>query len=823
MNAVIDDSHHARVALVGKADPAREQLRHALLARGALLVFEGDVEECVRSSLMRQPPDVLIVSLVAGVEDEIENLQPLLDDADVQVVFDDGEASSQLSGWDLDRWARHLVAKVLGAEDALPPRPAGAERVVTSLGAVPAKVEAASQTVPTPTLATQQPSVDGPVVTTELAAATFAPPPEASWAMDAPAEVMDEFDFTAAMEEAGVNLHDLSSPDSRDDEVDSQDYSSALMSGDELDVGDFDLDGLSSEGSARFEVIKTREAAAKAESALSDDPDQLMRSLKAAMGLDDHSIELPQREANRFDDAPQISGDSTVDAGDDLSDEDLLALFASPGADPVASAPVVAESSISEDDRQAWSSGSSLALEPIDEFDFAAIEPLQPAVAPEDSALPASMAASAPHRLVQPTSPPVEDWSTALLSLSAEDQALLQSVEDEWNGMDFAPIATDVPPLRDPVVAPEETVSQQIAAVDPDASVQQELARLEAEMSALMGVRTFTDEVRELEFPAEPQVPVATVESKESAEPSTPVQPIGTPRFGTLSLVGDDDPIELVGASTSPSPASKPSFNLDQFGAGLSLVPMDSPEDSVSAVAPSSHATVVPSPMASPSLSAPDAVLAEAHDAQVSTVVAGASGSLQRVIVLGASIGGPDALRTFLAGFDADFNAAFLVAQHLENGFFERLAQQLQKSTKLNVSVPQHGMRLRHGMVWVIPSDQRFALAPDGTASFSPHETPPRYRPCIDDILRSAADALGNGATAVVFSGMAADAIEGAVYLADKGGEVWVQDPETCVVSSMVDGARARGVVDFVGSPAELASHCVERFQLTLDSMVESE
>lgn len=823
MNAVIDDSHQVRVALVGKADPAREQLRHALLARGASLVFEGDVEECVRSSLMRQPPDVLIVSLVAGVEDEIENLQPLLDDAAVQVVFDDGEASSQLSGWDLDRWARHLVAKVLGAEDALPPRPVGAERVVTRLGAATAKTVAeAPKTDSITTLAAEQPSVDLAVVASDLATEPSALPVQASWTLDASAEVMDEFDFTAAMEEAGVSLHELS-PHSGVDDSEGLNYSPALTSDDELDVADFDLDGLSSEGAGRFEVIKTREAAAKAESALSDDPDQLMRSLKAAMGLDEHSVELPQRPANRFDDSPQISGETALDAADDLSDEDLLALFASPGSEPVAAAPVAAESSISEDDRQAWSRGSSLALEPIDEFDFAAIEPLQPADRLEDTAVPAAIAASAQDRSAQPTRPPAEDWSTALLSLSAEDQALLQSVEDEWNGMDFAPIAAELPPDRADVAAVQETVSQQIAAVDPDASVQQELARLEAEMSALMGVRTFTDEVRELEFPAEAEVPVAPVESTESAEPSTPVKPIGTPRFGTLSLVGDDYPIERVAASASPAPASKPSFNLDQFGSGLSLVPMDSPEDSVSAVAPSSHATVVPSATVSQAASAPDAVLADAHDAQVSTAVAGASGSLQRVIVLGASIGGPDALRTFLAGFDADFNAAFLVAQHLENGFFERLAQQLQKSTKLNVSVPQHGMRLRHGMVWVIPSDQRFALAPDGTASFSPHETPPRYRPCIDDILRSAADALGNRATAVVFSGMAADAIEGAVYLADKGGEVWVQDPETCVVSSMVDGARARGVVDFVGSPAELASHCVERFQLTLDSMAESE
>ena len=56
------------------------------------------------------------------------------------------------------------------------------------------------------------------------------------------------------------------------------------------------------------------------------------------------------------------------------------------------------------------------------------------------------------------------------------------------------------------------------------------------------------------------------------------------------------------------------------------------------------------------------------------------------------------------------------------------------------------------------------------------------------------------------------DAIEGAVYLTSVGGEVWAQDPASCVVSSMVDGARARGVVEFLGSPRELAERCVEKY-----------
>src|SRR5690606_21775467 len=89
--------------------------------------------------------------------------------------------------------------------------------------------------------------------------------------------------------------------------------------------------------------------------------------------------------------------------------------------------------------------------------------------------------------------------------------------------------------------------------------------------------------------------------------------------------------------------------------------------------------------------------------------------AIQRIIVLGASIGGPDALRTFLSAIPHDFPALFVLAQHLDNGFFERLAQQLQKSSKVPVRVPRSGDIAAHGEVLVVPSDVRMSIEPDGS------------------------------------------------------------------------------------------------------------
>ncbi len=809
VNAVIDDRHQMQVALVGRADPAREQLRHALLARGAALVFEGDVDDCVRSPLMRQPPHVLIVSLVSGVEDEIDQLQPLLDNADVQVVFDDGEASSQLSGWDLDRWARHLVAKVLGAPDVLPPRPEGSERAIAPFDSARKTSELGRiEPIPNGIQGINVHAVDEPIVMPEPSLSRSSSAPSADWVIDdvAPTEAMNELDFTAALEEAGVSLGDLSETFGRVGAGDGVLATGAALADASFGEASERWDDLESTVGDEFKVIKTREAAAAAEAELPDDPELLMDRLKSAMGLQDHSVDLPSRDRNRFDSSPTLPLHSSTEIVDDLSDEDLLALFASPDQTPATLGTSVADSSISEQDRVAWSSGPSLMLESVDEFNFDAIEPLQPVDPLVEDGLRHDSGASPRVASGAQSSTATEDWSSAVLSLSPEDQALLQSVEDEWAGMDFSPLATDRSSAVD-AMAIEASLGDEQLRSEASPVVDEELARLELQMSALMGIAPVLDIVKDLDFPtSDVDRGTRSSASAPSDAINTPELEVGKRRFGELSLQ-DDAQIsrDIASVDVRSSPTIR-SFDLGQFGSGLSLVPLEGDSEQASSEAPSATSK------SSLHGSAETLKLAE----QV-------PGSLQRVVVLAASIGGPDALRTFLSAIASDFNAGFIVAQHLENGFFERLAQQLQKSTALSVSVPQAGMRLRHGMVWVIPSDQRFTLAADGTANFWPHSTPPRYRPCIDDILSSVADSFGHAAMAVVFSGMAADAVEGAAYLAQKGGEVWVQDPETCVVSSMVDGARAKGIVDFVGSPAELANHCVERFQLTLDSISESE
>jgi chemosensory pili system protein ChpB (putative protein-glutamate methylesterase) len=127
------------------------------------------------------------------------------------------------------------------------------------------------------------------------------------------------------------------------------------------------------------------------------------------------------------------------------------------------------------------------------------------------------------------------------------------------------------------------------------------------------------------------------------------------------------------------------------------------------------------------------------------------------------------------------------------------------KSTPLTVRTPTHGERVGHGEVVIVPTTHRMQIDPEGIVVLERSTDEGAYSPSIDRVLRDVADRYGANAGAIIFSGMTTDAVEGSKYLADKGGTVYAQHPDTCVVSSMIDGVVEAGVVQFLGSPKELA------------------
>lgn len=192
---------------------------------------------------------------------------------------------------------------------------------------------------------------------------------------------------------------------------------------------------------------------------------------------------------------------------------------------------------------------------------------------------------------------------------------------------------------------------------------------------------------------------------------------------------------------------------------------------------------------------------------------AAVNGELKNVWVLGASLGGPLAVREFLSHLPADIPVAFVLAQHIGASHVDLLAEQLDRITPLKVLVGQTGHMLKHREVALAPVNERIVVDAQNRIVLKPKKEETIYTPSIDFVMEDMSARFGGDCGTIVFSGMGNDGEQGCRAIADAGGTVWAQDAETCVISSMPDNARKTGKVTFSGNPEELARRLVKHFK----------
>jgi len=184
----------------------------------------------------------------------------------------------------------------------------------------------------------------------------------------------------------------------------------------------------------------------------------------------------------------------------------------------------------------------------------------------------------------------------------------------------------------------------------------------------------------------------------------------------------------------------------------------------------------------------------------------------REVWVLGASIGGPQAVKSFLRSLPANFPAGFILAQHIGVGFVSLLAEQLRQVTDLEVLTAEPGKRLLCGQLVVAPVEKRLVFDEYGYIQFAPITQRTIYSPSIDDVITEVSRKYGKNSRAIIFSGMGCDGTKGCREIIANGGIVWAQEASSCVISSMADSARDASVVSASGQPEELAQHLVEKY-----------
>ncbi|GMQ88076.1 MAG: chemotaxis protein CheB [Gammaproteobacteria bacterium] len=183
------------------------------------------------------------------------------------------------------------------------------------------------------------------------------------------------------------------------------------------------------------------------------------------------------------------------------------------------------------------------------------------------------------------------------------------------------------------------------------------------------------------------------------------------------------------------------------------------------------------------------------------------------LVVLGASIGGPRAVAQFLQALPNELPVVLLLAQHISESYQDLFAKQLDRCSTWSVAVLGEEQTLAAGQAWVVPSESHIEMAADGIIRRSGGPWESVHRPDINTVLKSAAKTFGKRCGAIMFSGPGQDGSLGCAAIAEHGGFVWTQSPESCVIAGMPEATRRSCRVELSGTPEQLAQTLVTRCQ----------
>lgn len=181
----------------------------------------------------------------------------------------------------------------------------------------------------------------------------------------------------------------------------------------------------------------------------------------------------------------------------------------------------------------------------------------------------------------------------------------------------------------------------------------------------------------------------------------------------------------------------------------------------------------------------------------------------RNVIVIGASAGGVEALRTLVAGLPVDLPAVVLVVLHVPPYGGSVLPAILARSGPLPAQHPEHEQALSEARIWVAPPDHHMALVDDHVIlTRGPREN--GLRPAVDVLFRTAARAKGAQVIGVVLSGVLDDGTAGMNAISARAGVTVVQDPEDALYPGMPRSAIEHVSVDHVVPISDMAQLLVK-------------
>jgi two-component system chemotaxis response regulator CheB len=188
--------------------------------------------------------------------------------------------------------------------------------------------------------------------------------------------------------------------------------------------------------------------------------------------------------------------------------------------------------------------------------------------------------------------------------------------------------------------------------------------------------------------------------------------------------------------------------------------------------------------------------------------------SSEKLIIIGASTGGTEAIKDFLIQLPSDC-PGILITQHMPEGFTRSFANRLDKLCKISVKESEGGERVLPGHAYLAPGHSHLLLVRSGANYMTKLDQGPpvnRHRPSVDVLFNSAAVNAGKNAVGVILTGMGRDGAAGMLEMKKAGAYNVAQDEASCVVFGMPKEAIAIGATHDVGPLHELPGRVMQFF-----------
>ncbi len=172
----------------------------------------------------------------------------------------------------------------------------------------------------------------------------------------------------------------------------------------------------------------------------------------------------------------------------------------------------------------------------------------------------------------------------------------------------------------------------------------------------------------------------------------------------------------------------------------------------------------------------------------------------EKVIIVGASTGGTEALKVFLESFPHN-SPGIVIVQHMPEKFTKNFADRLNQTCKITVKEAKNRDSVIPGQALIAPGNQHMLIKRSGARYYVETKNGPlvsRHRPSVDVLFRSASRYAGKNCIGVIMTGMGDDGAQGMLEMKTNGAYNIAQDEESCIVFGMPDKAIKAGAVDIV-------------------------